>query len=404
MHGQSSPRACCRSRSAIPRRGIFPVDEIARRSAPTVLRAGARARAPVLRRPGLARARRADRRALGGSRRPRGPARHRDHQRRQPGPLADDAGAARARRRRRLRGPELHVGPAGDPRARHAPDARRPGRSTTASTSTPSRRLLARNEIKALAIQPRLHNPTGRDLSPERRERLLELARRHGFFIVEDGIYGDLRFERRGPGLAARRGARRTSIYVDSFSKTLGGGLRAGWVAASGPVLDRIVAEKRAARHPLADPHPARDRPATSLAGAYAGAGRARPPPLPRAGCDALLESIDAALRRRRPSYAEPLGGGHVWLTLDLPLEEARPGRRGDGEAASPACPARRCRSSAVATSRLRLSYGYLEPAELDEGVRRLAAAARTVGARGRAAPRGRAGLAARRSAAPRGA
>ena len=47
--------------------------------------------------------------------------------------------------------------------------------------------LLAKTEIKALALQPRSHNPTGRDLVSERRERLLELARRHGFFIVEDG-------------------------------------------------------------------------------------------------------------------------------------------------------------------------------------------------------------------------
>src|ERR687891_996693 len=36
--------------------------------------------------------------------------------------------------------------------------------------------LLARQDIKALALQSRLHNPTGRDLVPTRRERLLELA------------------------------------------------------------------------------------------------------------------------------------------------------------------------------------------------------------------------------------
>ena len=36
--------------------------------------------------------------------------------------------------------------------------------------------LLARHEIRMLALQPRIQNPTGRDLSPERRERLVELA------------------------------------------------------------------------------------------------------------------------------------------------------------------------------------------------------------------------------------
>ena len=39
-------------------------------------------------------------------------------------------------------------------------------------------------------------------------------------------------------------------VYVDSLTKTVGGGLRLGWVAASGPVLERIARQKR-----LADTH-----------------------------------------------------------------------------------------------------------------------------------------------------
>src|SRR5215207_4850163 len=50
--------------------------------------------------------------------------------------------------------------------------------------------LLRRRDIRLLTLQPRLHNPTGRDLAPERRERLCELALRYGFFIVEDEAYG----------------------------------------------------------------------------------------------------------------------------------------------------------------------------------------------------------------------
>ena len=105
--------------------------------------------------------------------------------------------------------------------------------------------LLGREEIRFLAIQPRCHNPTGLDLSPARRARLLELARRHGFFIVEDGIYGDLRFEGEDPG-TLRRESHGHVIYIDSLSKTVGGGLRVGWIAASGPVRERILREKRA--------------------------------------------------------------------------------------------------------------------------------------------------------------
>ena len=144
--------------------------------------------------------------------------------------------------------------------------------------------LLARTEIRALAIQPRLHNPTGRDLSPERRERLLELVRRHGFFIVEDGIYGELRMEGdERPSLRADAPAH--AIYTDSLSKTVGGGLRAGWVIASGPVLDRIIAEKRSTtstrRSSISSSPPSTWRPATIPSSSSARAsttGAAGPP------------------------------------------------------------------------------------------------------------------------------
>ncbi len=106
--------------------------------------------------------------------------------------------------------------------------------------------LVRRRQIKLLTIQPRLHNPTGRDLSPERRTRLVELARREGFFIVEDGVYADLRFEGESPS-ALRREAPEHVIYVSSLSKTVTAGLRVGWIAARGPVLERLLAEKRSA-------------------------------------------------------------------------------------------------------------------------------------------------------------
>src|ERR687898_994793 len=104
--------------------------------------------------------------------------------------------------------------------------------------------LLRRHEVRLVFLQPHLHNPTGRDLSEQRAEHLLALARRHGFFVFEDGVYADLRIEGT-PSKRLRGRAPEHVIYVDSFSKTVGGGLRLGWVAASGPVLDRIAREKR---------------------------------------------------------------------------------------------------------------------------------------------------------------
>jgi DNA-binding transcriptional MocR family regulator len=242
--------------------------------------------------------------------------------------------------------------------------------------------LLARQEIRLLALQPRLHNPTGRDLVPERRRRLLDLARRHGFFILEDGIYGDLRFE--GAELRSLRSeAPAHVIYVDSLSKTVAGGLRVGWLAASGPVLDRVIAAKRA--DDIHSPTVTQLAIARYLAsGAYpAQAERARAFYRERLG--ALRESIETHLGSSA-SYVEPLGGGHLWLELDLPLDERELADEAvrHGVAYVPGGAMRI--EEARPDLQMRLSFGYLEADEIDEGLRRLALAIRSL--RGRPARR----------------
>ena len=42
-----------------------------------------------------------------------------------------------------------------------------------------------------MALQTACQNPTGRDLSEERRARLAELAIERNFFILEDRVYAD---------------------------------------------------------------------------------------------------------------------------------------------------------------------------------------------------------------------
>jgi 2-aminoadipate transaminase len=237
--------------------------------------------------------------------------------------------------------------------------------------------LLARNEIRLLAIQPRLHNPTGRDLSPERRARLLALVRRHGFFVIEDGIYSGLRFEgESAPSLRSEAPAH--VVYCDSLSKTVGGGLRAGWAAASGPVLERIIAEKRG--DDIHSPTMTQLTVARYLAsGAYPEqAERARL--FYRDQCQHVIDAVAAELGPIA-SWVEPLGGGHLWVTLDVPLDERELAgealRQGVAYVPGGAMRIERDRKLSV-----RLSYGYLAPDELREGVRRLAVAVERVRSR----------------------
>jgi DNA-binding transcriptional MocR family regulator len=234
--------------------------------------------------------------------------------------------------------------------------------------------LLRRRDIRLLALQSRLHNPTGRDLAPERRERLCELAARYGFFIVEDGAYASLRFEGKAV-LPLRAMLPSHVIYLSSLSKIVSPGMRTGWAAASGPVLERIVREKR-----NDDMHSAT---LTQLVAArfLADGGYAeqldRAIPFYRERHDALLAAVARHLGPAA-TVARPLGGGHLWLTFRDALDERdlydEAVRQGVTFLPGGAMMAERPRATQI-----RLSFGYLDPDELDEGVRRLAVAVRAV-------------------------
>ena len=169
-------------------------------------------------------------------------------------------------------------------------------------------------------------------------------------------------------------------IYVNSLSKVVGGGLRAGWIAARGPVRDRLAMLKlgddfhtptliqhMAARWLAAGAH---DRYVESTLPFY------------RERRDALVAALDRHLPGEYRADV-PTGGHHLWVTLTRPLDE----RSLYSEAArhgvlfTPGAAVTAERRTQVS---MRLSFSLLEPPELDEGVRRLARAIREVRRRSR--------------------
>lgn len=109
-------------------------------------------------------------------------------------------------------------------------------------------RVLATTErVKFIYTVPDFHNPTGVTLSLERRQHLLELARRHDLLVIEDTPYRALRFEGAAvPSLASLDTDGRV-IHLGSFSKILAPGLRLGWLAATPALRDRLSLLKLAA-------------------------------------------------------------------------------------------------------------------------------------------------------------
>ncbi|WP_201318535.1 PLP-dependent aminotransferase family protein [Paenibacillus sp. EPM92] len=92
---------------------------------------------------------------------------------------------------------------------------------------------------KFLYTMPTYHNPGGVTLSIERRNRLVQLAKAYNFFILEDDAYSELNFTgNKYPSLYTLLPER--VIYLNTFSKIIGPGLRLGWVIADQRVIDKM--------------------------------------------------------------------------------------------------------------------------------------------------------------------
>ena len=95
------------------------------------------------------------------------------------------------------------------------------------------RQLAAGDTPAFLYVMPTVHNPTGTTMPPPDRERLADLAVRHGLLLVEDDPYGQLRFGGEPAAslhsLLEARGAGHLAVFASSFSKTVAPGLRVGY-------------------------------------------------------------------------------------------------------------------------------------------------------------------------------
>ena len=105
--------------------------------------------------------------------------------------------------------------------------------------------ILARRQPRLIYTQPTFQNPTGTVLSPERRKRLLLLARRYQIPILEDDPYGEIYFEGKEPQPLKALDTRDNVLYLSTFSKILAPGLRIAWLAAPEPMIERLSLHKQ---------------------------------------------------------------------------------------------------------------------------------------------------------------
>ena len=99
--------------------------------------------------------------------------------------------------------------------------------------------------LRGIYVIPDFQNPSGITMSLEKRQRLLDIAKREDLLVFEDNPYGHLRFT--GESIPAIRTMDTDGrvILLVTFSKVLCAGLRLAVMIADGDLMDALVRVKQ---------------------------------------------------------------------------------------------------------------------------------------------------------------
>jgi 2-aminoadipate transaminase len=237
------------------------------------------------------------------------------------------------------------------------------------------RRIL---EMKADGVTPKLmyviptfQLPTCVETPVDRRKRLLELAAEHEILVLEDNIYGDLRYG--GEPLPTLLSLDEHGVVMQShgFSKIVAPALRIGWVCADKKIIEGLAA----VRQDL---------------GVSQWLARIMTAFMREGKLDPHIASVNEVYRRRRDvavaavrehcgefvNFEVPQGGFYLWLELDERVEWDRVGELA-AERGVMCRPGERFMADGDARRFLRLAYSHAPDHELVRGIEALGEAIR---------------------------
>jgi DNA-binding transcriptional MocR family regulator len=232
--------------------------------------------------------------------------------------------------------------------------------------------LVMRYRPKLLYTNPTFQNPTGRTLPLDVRHEILRIAARYRLPIVEDDPYGELTFDRPPPPSLFALDERGLVIHLGTASKTLGAGLRLGWLVAPPPIVEQLTLVK--ARGDLFTTG------LTQLVLAEILGTRAFEVYLAalRQEHAARHAALVAALRKRLPtgllSFRPAMGGLYVWCRLRGPTDGMSLLQRAQAAGVT-FVPGEPFYGDGLGRHELRICFSAVPSATIDEGVRRLATA-----------------------------
>lgn len=242
---------------------------------------------------------------------------------------------------------------------------------------TELRQLLESGVRPKLAhIIPNFQNPTGMTLSLDRRHEMLELAWEYGFTIFEDDPYIDIRFRgERLPSLLSLDSSG-SVVAAGSFTKTVCPGVRVGYLI--GPA-STIAAIARRASNAYISPNMLAE---VTVYQYCVSGGVDRSIVTVCAALDRRASLLGQALRREIPdcTFSQPDGGYFLWVELsdDVDVDKLVPAAVARGVSVVNGSDF----LLAGGHHALRLCFAAVPTDQVEEGVRRLAAAVAEVRAK----------------------
>ncbi len=227
---------------------------------------------------------------------------------------------------------------------------------------------------------PGFNNPLGTNMPLSARQALLTIAQEHQVLIFEDNPYGLFAYDGEPPPTLKSLDPNQVVVYLGSFAKTIFPGLRLGYLVADQQVSgkNQYLAEALACVKSLTTVNttPLAQAIAASVLEEHHGSLRGLIEPR-RAHYQANRDHLLAALERAFGTAGEvrwnrPQGGFFLTMTLPFAFDQAclESCARDYGVIC---CPMSFFALQAGYEQQIRLSFSYVSPAQIDEGIARLA-------------------------------
>jgi 2-aminoadipate transaminase len=227
-------------------------------------------------------------------------------------------------------------------------------------------RLLRQERPRLAVLTPNFQNPTGTTMPLENRREVLRLARESGTVIVENDIYGELRYEGEPLPTLKQLDPAADVLLLGSFSKIAFPGLRVGWVTGPQAIIRKLSEAKQ-----WCDLHSDQLSQAVLLRFAESGRLAAHREKMLAAGRE-RLHAIVAACEQHLPAGSEftrPEGGMNLWVRLPDAVDGAEMLSRAQ-RAGVQYQTGRSFGVSAEHANALRLSFAGLAPDRIERGLR----------------------------------